>query len=367
MSGCPSGSTFQSAGSSCGNPCPTQACCSALTGLCTTTGISGTCGSGSTSQGPNSSCTPNPCPQPPPPSNDECENALPLEVGVEVQGNNTFATVSVVLTNDATIPWCAQATWGNVDQHDMFYIFHAPATADYTVDTCGNITNFDTIVDIHTACPVGQDNMVSCNDDSSQGTDPVFGANIACTENGLHTRIPHVTLMANTDYWFRVWGYNAQTGVFQLHINYNNPTGTCCASGNTCTLTDQVDCTDTWTQGNTCTANPCGGGGICCRGGTCTTQFASAGACTGSLPSGSLAGAVFASGGACNAANNTHSPCCYADYNKQNGIQIQDIFDFLNDWFAGRLAAHIGSDGSTGPLVIDDVFNFLNAWFAGGC
>jgi hypothetical protein len=46
---------------------------------------------------------------------------------------------------------------------------------------------------------------------------------------------------------------------------------------------------------------------------------------------------------------------------------VQDIFDFLNDWFAGRKSAIVGGDGTTGTLAVQNIFNFLNAWFAGGC
>jgi hypothetical protein len=107
-------------------------------------------------------------------------------------------------------------------------------------------------------------------------------------------------------------------------------------------------------------------GGICCRGATCTTSISSQAACSGSLTPGALAGASFVSTSpTCNAPGNTVTPCCYADYNKAGGIAVQDIFDFLNDWFAGRLYAKVGGDGTSGTLAVQDIFDFLNAWFAG--
>ncbi|HVU63126.1 MAG TPA: hypothetical protein VHC70_04070, partial [Phycisphaerales bacterium] len=60
-------------------------------------------------------------------------------------------------------------------------------------------------------------------------------------------------------------------------------------------------------------------------------------------------------------------PCCYPDYNKLNGITVGDIFDFLNDWFAGQKFAIVGGDGTHGQLQVQNIFDFLNAWFAGGC
>ena len=48
-----------------------------------------------------------------------------------------------------------------------------------------------------------------------------------------------------------------------------------------------------------------------------------------------------------NVTGNATTPCCYADYNKVGGISIQDIFDFLNDWFAASPYANTGGDGTT--------------------
>jgi hypothetical protein len=41
---------------------------------------------------------------------------------------------------------------------------------------------------------------------------------------------------------------------------------------------------------------------------------------------------------------------------------VQDIFDFLNGWFAGAAAADFNRDG---VIAVQDIFDFLNAWFAG--
>jgi hypothetical protein len=104
--------------------------------------------------------------------------------------------------------------------------------------------------------------------------------------------------------------------------------------------------------------------GVCCRGATCNTTITSAGACTGS----GTAGAAFsATGSTCNSGPVSSSPCCYANYNKANGITVQDIFDFLTDWFAGNNFAKTGGDGATGGLTVQNIFDFLSDWFAGGC
>jgi subtilisin-like proprotein convertase family protein len=57
------------------------------------------------------------------------------------------------------------------------------------------------------------------------------------------------------------------------------------------------------------------------------------------------------------------TPDCPCDWNG-NGLSVSDIFDFLNDWFAG--VADFNNDGT--PSV-QDIFDFLGCWFtqAGAC
>ncbi len=52
---------------------------------------------------------------------------------------------------------------------------------------------------------------------------------------------------------------------------------------------------------------------------------------------------------------------CVADFNMSGGLEVQDIFDFLNAWFAGDPRADINGGG----LAVQDIFDFLNLWFAG--
>ena len=104
--------------------------------------------------------------------------------------------------------------------------------------------------------------------------------------------------------------------------------------------------------------------GVCCRGATCNTTITSAGACTGS----GTAGGFFASAApACNVAVLSNSPCCYADYNKSSGVTVNDIFDFLGDWFAGNPFANTGGNGDPAALSVQNIFDFLTNWFNGGC
>jgi hypothetical protein len=107
--------------------------------------------------------------------------------------------------------------------------------------------------------------------------------------------------------------------------------------------------------------------GVCCRGSTCTTTIASSAACSATLIGGQSAGASFPNGASCNAGPTTNTPCCYADYDKMGGIQVADIFAFLNDWFASSPYANTGGTGAPGPLAVQNIFDFLTDWFAGGC
>jgi hypothetical protein len=58
---------------------------------------------------------------------------------------------------------------------------------------------------------------------------------------------------------------------------------------------------------------------------------------------------------------NIYVGTCPADFNGNGTLEVQDIFDFLNAWFAGNPT----SDFNGGGLAVQDIFDFLNAWFAG--
>jgi hypothetical protein len=53
---------------------------------------------------------------------------------------------------------------------------------------------------------------------------------------------------------------------------------------------------------------------------------------------------------------------CPADFDCQNGANIDDIFIFINAWFAQDPRTDVNNDGNRN---IDDIFIFINIWFAG--
>ncbi len=53
---------------------------------------------------------------------------------------------------------------------------------------------------------------------------------------------------------------------------------------------------------------------------------------------------------------------CPADFNRDGGANVPDIFAFLSAWFAQGPGADFDADGT---VAVPDIFSFLSAWFAG--
>ncbi len=141
----------------------------------------------------------------------------------------------------------------------------------------------------------------------------------------------------------------------------------CCFSNGSCTLYISSFCTasgGTSVSGRVCLPNSCQQApatGRCCIGARCAITLPTA--CN---PAGT-AGRVFTAGASnCNTAGVLNTPCCFADYNKAGGVTVQDIFDFLTDYFSGSVNANVGGDGTALPTV-QDIFDYLTGYFAGGC
>lgn len=136
------------------------------------------------------------------------------------------------------------------------------------------------------------------------------------------------------------------------------PVGVCCV-GTACSVVAQAICSGGWTPGGACAADSCQvppDSGTCCRGVTCQVTLPAL--CSGAL-------SAFVPGVTeCNSAVNMLAPCKHADFNKDQVVTVQDIFDFLTHWFAGSPLADLPGNGTGAPSV-QAIFSFLAAWFTG--
>jgi uncharacterized repeat protein (TIGR01451 family) len=148
-----------------------------------------------------------------------------------------------------------------------------------------------------------------------------------------------------------------------LRINLPPTTkGTCCIAGACTFVNDASACVGgVFTANQTCLpVNPCPvvSTVVCCRGSTCEVILPVD--CT---PVASpVVGAVVSPAASCGVQNSATLGCCFADFNKAGGVTIDDIFIYLNAWFASSEYSNVGAPGTPN---IDDIFIFLNAWFAG--
>ncbi len=192
----------------------------------------------------------------------------------------------------------------------MFYTFVPPVTGDYTLSLCQTQVVWDSSLSVHSSCPPTGSNILACGVDCDPA--PSFFD---------LTYIPSVSLQAGVAYTIRV----ASAGTFALsfgefRLDGALLAGACCVPPGLCLELTAPQCQQwggTFQGNNTvCTPSPCP----------------------------------------------PPPPPCPADFDGLNGVDIQDIFAFLNAWFAGSPSADF--DGLNG-VDIQDIFAFLNAWFAG--
>lgn len=283
---------------------PNGACCT-FRGACAIVQGAASCFDGSTFLGAGTTCSPNPCPQPPPPVNDNCANAITIgdnQLGAPALfGTNVSASTEVIDT-------CPLSTFG---QRDVWYVY-VPAIADVvTVDTClvpPGGSDMDTVLSVRDGSCTGD--QIACNDDASIS----FCGPLSALE---------FNALAGHSYFIRVAGYLGGTGQFMLRVRGGMGTGT----------------------------------GACCQGAICTVLTPDA--CTGSFTSFGGVNTV------CNPMSNS-SPCCRADFNHSGAATASDIFDYLNAWFTSDPIAAFANDAAAPRTpTVSDLFNYLNAWFIG--
>jgi hypothetical protein len=250
---------------------------------------------------------------PAPPANDLCSNAT------NVSGNSVAGNTYPFNLNEAT----EDLTFGvaglgcssspndtqTASNRDVWFMLVSPCGGTYSISTCGStITN--PMLHVMSDCTT---TVIACSDNVGSGV-------TGCTSN--QARIQNLTVSGPV--------------LIRVSQSGTGSPGTAATSGTGAIIISGAD-------------NACNG--ACCSGSTCSSI--TQGACTGHFHGVGTACNVFGT-------NNT-SPCCFADYNGVNGITVQDIFDFLADWFAGSSRADINGAG----LGVQDIFDFLSVWFAG--
>jgi hypothetical protein len=265
---------------------------------------------------------------------DQCAQARPLTAGVAATGTVTYATGSVVgdLCTDS--------------ERDVYYSFTAPVAGGYaaTLTPTGDIPHSLAIGD---ACGAAFSGNRFCAD-APLDPDPITSSPMTLTAG-------QTILLRVADY------FETGASTFSLVVNSLDP-GACC-TGTNCTAVAQAACPagSTFTIGGTCGPTACTAPStvICCRGSTCAVVAQSACTLSGTTQAGAASAGA---GAACNGAGNNNAPCCKADYNKISGVDLIDIFAFLEDWF--NTVPYTDFDGQNGVDLID-IFAFLEAWFAG--
>ncbi len=370
--------SFLGNGTTCApSPCP-GACCDSTSGVCTEVPGANSCGSGSTFQA-FTVCTPQPCPQP----GACCTNGTgvcSIRVQSTCTGGSTFFGAGSTCESDPCAP--TGACCSNIDGTYCFVLTESTCVGINTRRWQGAGTVcFPSPCPQQGACCNPSTGACSFVAEPGCAAGSTFqGAGLACDPNpcpqpaaccDVSTGACSVVASAS-----QCGGQTVAAGSCQPNPC---PTPIACCTTSGCTLSLPNFCGNPAPGGaTTCSPSPCTPtGGTCCRGATCSTAFASAAACAAAVdtvaPS-TVVSKFISAAAACNSPvttpgtlGNTTSPCCYANFNHNASVEVQDIFDFLNDWFAGKKSALVGGDGTTGTLSVQNIFDFLNSWFAGGC
>jgi hypothetical protein len=266
-------------------PPPTGACCLAG-GICTIL-TQANCGTqGGTYQGDNTSCTPNPCPQPPP--NDTCAGAFLLD---RCSSGVIAGTLAAATNNyDPGVPG-PSCTGYSAAGKDVVYVMNL--VAGDAVHLVYTTPNHDGSMYIVTDCANVSASCVIGEDDPEPET-----INWVATATGT--------------YYLIVDAFTSNGGAdftLEWSITCPPPTGACCHQDGSCTITAQADCDGMWMgPGIVCDPNPCPQvpAACCFSDGRC--QILTAQECT-------MAGGMGGFGLLCDPNPCTQPPvaCCYQD------------------------------------------------------
>src|SRR5262249_45464159 len=114
--------------------------------------------------------------------------------------------VSVSGTTVNGVNQITNASCGGQDAPDVTYLYTAPLTGSYTIDTCGS--SLDTVLSVRASTCTGAALPQACNDD----------ANDLCASNGRDSQLT-TSFTANQQVVIVVDGFGDLSGLFVLHIN----------------------------------------------------------------------------------------------------------------------------------------------------
>lgn len=268
-----------------------------------------------------------------PPANDNC--SAPVNWGSGT-GNMPFSNVNATRSGgeDFTGSGCPAA--GPIEA-DVWYLWTAPTRGTLTVNTDSAAAGFQSRVAMYR---------------TSQGCPPT-GAALRCDDFGSPFS---VTVFTGAQYYFRVGStVPGSTGSANVILSLVPISGGCCTVTGACSVTTEDACTTgTWFAGSTCNPNVCPlPVAACCTSTGCVEVDA--------VTCASIPGVWRGVNSFCGQPGNPVA-CCPANFNQEAGVTLQDLFDFLNAWFAGDPAANFNGDAQ---VTLQDLFDFLNAWFIG--
>ena len=185
------------------------------------------------------------------PVNDDCSNAVELFDGV-----TAYSTLGAT-TDGVNLPPQCEKGFGLVLGNDIWYVYAAACAGTVTVSTCNDV-NYDSRLAayLNTGCPVGNDDLVGCNDDGP-----------GCDNFSSIMTFPATS---GTEYLVRVGGFETDSGTGNLTVDI------------ACGCQEDADCDD----GDACTDDICNDNGLCSNdeidcddGDQCTDNFCADGAC----------------------------------------------------------------------------------------
>ena len=133
------------------------------------------------------------------PPNDNCANAISVESGT------TYFNSSNATTDGPDEPTnCTNLGYTQIG-NDVWFKWTANTNGTVTADTCGS--SFNTKIAIYAGCPTGPNTSIACNDDGT-----------ACA-SGTSASDLSFSCVSGTTYYFRVGGFNGETGAGRLTLN----------------------------------------------------------------------------------------------------------------------------------------------------